>query len=158
MCIESVMPSNHLILSHCLLILPSIFPSIRVFSNESVLHIKVLGVSASASVLLMNIRVDFLIDWFDLLAVRGTLKSSPATQFKNISSSALSILYAPPLTSVQDYDFKPLFFSYLPIMLSISNFPNSLCFLFLCSLHFLNLEFSYLHHYLATSSCPHFFY
>ena len=61
MCIESVMPSNHFILSHRLLILPSIFPSIRVFSNESVLHITVLGVSDSASVLLMNIQ-----SWFPL--------------------------------------------------------------------------------------------
>ena len=61
--IESVMPSNHLILCHPFLLLPSIFPSIRVFSNESVLHIKwpKFGVSASASVLPMNIQ-----DWFPL--------------------------------------------------------------------------------------------
>ena len=58
MSLESVMPSNHLILCHPLLLLPSIFPSIRVFSNESVLHIggQSIGVSASASVLLMNIQ------------------------------------------------------------------------------------------------------
>ena len=66
------MPSSHLILFRPLLLLPSVFPSIRVFCNESVLHIssshgQSIGVSASASVLLMN--------WFDLLAVQGTLKS-----------------------------------------------------------------------------------
>ena len=63
MSIESVMPSNHLILSHLLLLLPSIFPSIKVFSNESVLHIRLpkYWSSASASVLPMNIQ-----DWFPL--------------------------------------------------------------------------------------------
>ena len=61
--IESVMPSNHLILCHPLLLLPSIFPGIKVFSNESVLCIRCqsIGVSASASVLPMNIQ-----DWFPL--------------------------------------------------------------------------------------------
>ena len=63
MSIESVMPSNHLILCHPLLLLPSIFPSITVFSNESVLRIRwpSIGVSASGSVLPMNIQ-----DWFSL--------------------------------------------------------------------------------------------
>ena len=63
MAIESVMPSNHLILCHPLLLLPSIFPSIRVFSNESTLHIRwpSIGVSASTSVLPMNIQ-----DWSPL--------------------------------------------------------------------------------------------
>ena len=82
MSIESVMLSNHLILCHSLLLLPSIFPSIRVFSNESALHIrlpkKVLMLQfQSAPVLPMNIfRVNFFrIDWFDLLEVQGTLKS-----------------------------------------------------------------------------------
>ena len=61
MSIESVMPSSHLILCHPLHLLPSIFPSIKIFSNESVLHIRWpnIGVSASASVLPMNIQ-----DWF----------------------------------------------------------------------------------------------
>ena len=75
---ESVMPSNHLIL--CLpLLLPSIFPSIRVFSNESVLHIrwpKYCSFSFSSS--LSNEYsglISFRIDWFDLLAIQGTLKS-----------------------------------------------------------------------------------
>ena len=76
---ESVMPSNHLILCHPLLLLPSIFPSIRVFSNESVLQIRWpkywsfsfrLSPSNEYSGL-----VSFRMDWFDLLAVRGTLKS-----------------------------------------------------------------------------------
>ena len=76
--IKSVMPSNHLILFHPPFLLPSIFPSIRVFSKESVLHSRwpSIGVSASASVLPMNIQlISFRIDWLDLLAVQGTLKS-----------------------------------------------------------------------------------
>ena len=78
MSIKSVMPSNHLILCHPLVLLPSIFPSIKVFSNESVLRIKwpSIGVSVSESVLAMNIQNSFpLVGWFDLLAVQGTLKS-----------------------------------------------------------------------------------
>jgi len=83
--IESVMLSNYLILSRLLLLLPSIFPSIRVFSNESALCIrwpKYCSFSLSISpfkghsVLAMNIpMISFRIDWFDLLAVQGTLKS-----------------------------------------------------------------------------------
>ena len=76
--IELVMPSNHLIFCRSLLLSPTIFLSIRVFSNESVLHIKwpTIGVSALASVLPMNIQNWFLrIDWLDLLAVQGTFKS-----------------------------------------------------------------------------------
>ena len=67
MSIELAMPSNHLILCHPLLLLPSIFPSIRVFSNESAKF----GVSASTSVLPMNTPglVSFRMDWLDLLAV-----------------------------------------------------------------------------------------
>ena len=78
MSIESVMPSNHLILHHCLL-LPSVFPSIRVFSNESVLCIrwpKYWSFSFSMSPSHEYSRlITFRIDWFDLLAVQGTLKS-----------------------------------------------------------------------------------
>ena len=69
MSIESVMPSNHLILCHPLLLLPSIFPSIRVFSNVSVLCI-----SISPSIEYSGL-ISFRIDWFDLIAVQGTLKS-----------------------------------------------------------------------------------
>ena len=107
MSIESVMPSNHLILSCSLLLRPSIFPSIRFFSNESVLHIKQpkywsfsfsLSPSNECSELF-----SFRIDWFDLLAVQGTLKESSLTpQFKSINSSMLSFLYGPTLTSIHD--------------------------------------------------------
>ena len=64
-----------------------------------------IGASASASVLPMNIQVfiSFRIDWFDLLDVQGTLKSSPAPQFESINSTALRLLYDPTLTSVYDY-------------------------------------------------------
>ena len=76
MSIESVTPSNHLILCRSLLLLPSICPSIRVFSNESVLYISCqrIGVSASASAL-PNGLISFRMYWFDLLAVQGTLNS-----------------------------------------------------------------------------------
>ena len=79
MSIESVMPSNHLILCHPLLLLPSIFPSIRVFSNESALHMRWPKYWSFS----FNIRpsndhpglISFRMDWLDLLAVQGTLKS-----------------------------------------------------------------------------------
>ena len=77
MSIELVMPSNRLILCHPLLLLPSIFPSIRVFSNESVLHIrwpKYWSFSISPSSEFSGL-ISFRIDWFDLPAVQGTLKS-----------------------------------------------------------------------------------
>ena len=82
-CMASVMPSNHLILCHPLL-LPSILPSIGVFSNGSALCIRwpSTGASASASVFSMNKYlglISFKIDWFDLLAVQGTLKSPSNT-------------------------------------------------------------------------------
>ena len=77
MSIESMMPSNHLILCRSLLLLPSIFPRIRVFSNESALHIRwpkywSFGISTSNE---YSGLISFRIDWFDLLAVQGTLKS-----------------------------------------------------------------------------------
>ena len=77
MSIESVMPSNHLILCRPLLLLPSIFPSIRVFTNESALHIRWPKYwSFSFSISLSNERlISFRMDWLDLLAVQGTLKS-----------------------------------------------------------------------------------
>ena len=77
--IESVMPSNHLILCSPLLLLPSIFPNIRVFSSESVLCIKwEKYLSFSFSISPSNVYsklISFMMDWLDLLAVRGTLKS-----------------------------------------------------------------------------------
>ena len=104
MSIESVMPSNHVILCHLLLLLPSVFPSIRIFSSESVPLIKwpkywSFSFSISPSNEYSGL-ISFRIDWFDLLAVQGTLKSSPASQFKNINSLVLSLLYGPTLTSV----------------------------------------------------------
>ena len=77
--IESVMPSNYLILCHLLLLLPSIFPSIRVFSNESALHIRWPKYwSFSFNISPSNEHpglISFRMDWLDLLAVQGTLKS-----------------------------------------------------------------------------------
>ena len=72
--IKSVMPSNHLILCHPLILLPSIFPRIRVFSNELSLHIRWSKFSISLSSEHSGLT-SFRIDWFDLLAVLGTLKS-----------------------------------------------------------------------------------
>ena len=79
MSIESVMPSNHLILCYPLLLLPSIFPSIRVFSSESVLHIRwpqywsfSFSISPSSE---YSTLISFRMDWLNLLAVQGTLKS-----------------------------------------------------------------------------------
>ena len=88
---------------HPLLLLPSIFPSIRVFSNESVLRRWPKCWSFSFSLSLSNEYsglISFRIDWLDLLAVQGTLKSSPTPQFKIINSSVLSFLYSPALTSI----------------------------------------------------------
>ena len=75
---ESVMPSNHLILSHPLLLLPSIFPSIRVFSNESTLHMRWPKYWSFSFSIITSKEIQgliFRIDWFDLLAVQETLKS-----------------------------------------------------------------------------------
>ena len=104
MSIESVVPFNCLILCHPLLCLPSTFPSIRVFSNESALHIRwqqfwsfTFSISALNEYLGL---ISFKIDWFDLLAVQGTLKSlSFSRNTESINSLALSLLYDPTLTS-----------------------------------------------------------
>ena len=109
MSIESVMPSNHLILCRPLLLLPSIFPSIRVFSNESTLCIRWPKYwSFSFSIISPSNEhpglISFRMDWLDLLAVQGTLKSLlQHHSSKSINSSALSFLYSPTLTSIQDY-------------------------------------------------------
>ena len=97
--IKSVMPSNHLILCHPLLLLPSIFPSIRGFSNELVLRIRSLkywnfSFSISSSNEYLGL-ISFRMDWFDLLAAQGTLKS-----FQHHSSKA-SILQRSALFMVQ---------------------------------------------------------
>ena len=102
MSVESVMPSN-LSSSHPLLLLPSVFPSIRVFSNESVLCIrrpKYWSFSISPSNEYSGL-ISFRIEWFDLLAVQGILKGL-LQRFKGVSSSTLSLL-CPALTSIHDY-------------------------------------------------------
>ena len=103
--IKLVMPSNHLILCRPLLLPPSVIPSIRVFSKESVLHIrwpKYWSFSISLSNEYSGL-ISFRIDWLDLLVVQGTQESSPTPQFKSINSSVLSFLYSPTLTSMYDY-------------------------------------------------------
>ena len=81
MSIESMMPSNHLFLCHPLPLLPSIFPSIRIFSNESVLPIRWLKYWSFSSNLSPSNEysglISFRMDWFDHVAVQGTLKSLP---------------------------------------------------------------------------------
>ena len=93
---ESVMPSNHLILCHLLLLLPSIFPSIRIFSNESALCIRWPKYwSFSFNISPSNEHpglISLRMDWLDLLAVQGTLEYSPTPHFKSINSSELSFL------------------------------------------------------------------
>ena len=108
MSIASVMPSNHLILCHPLL-LTSILPSIRVrvFSNESVLRIRWPKYwSFSFNISPPNEYsglISFRIDWLDLLAVQGTLQSLVQHHSsKSINSSVLSFLYSPTLTSIHD--------------------------------------------------------
>ena len=107
--IESVMPSNHLILCHPLLLLPSIFPSIRVFSNESALCIRWPKYwSFTFKISPTNEHpglISFRMDWLDLLAVQGTLKS-----LLQHHSSKASILWSSAfftvqlsLTSIHDY-------------------------------------------------------
>ena len=101
MSIESVMPSNHLILCHPLLLLPSIFPSIRVLSNESALRIRwpkywSFSFSTSPSNEYSGL-ISFKIDWFDLLEV-----FSSTTIWKH-QFLALNLLYWPTLTSIHDY-------------------------------------------------------
>ena len=110
MSIESVMPSNHLILCHLLLLLPSIFPRIRDFSNELVFCIRwpkywsfSFNISPSNE---YSGLISFRMDWLDLLVVQRTLKSllqhysSKASAFNSL---ALSFLYGPTLTSIYDY-------------------------------------------------------
>ena len=106
--IESVIPSNHFILCRPLLLLPSIFPSIRVFSNELALRIRWPKYwSSSFTISPSNEHpglISFRMDWLDLLAVQGTLKSLLLTpQFKSINSLVLSFLHSPTLTSIHDH-------------------------------------------------------
>ena len=109
---ESIMPSNHLIFCRPLPFLPSIFPIIRVFSNESALCIRwsSIGASASVSVLPMNIQDWFPLEWTGWISLQSKgLQGSPsqefslATHIESFSSSALCLLYGPTLTSIHDY-------------------------------------------------------
>ena len=101
------MPSSHLILCRPLLLLPPILPSIRVFSKKLTLCIRWPNYwSFSFNISPSNEHpglIFFRMDSLDLLAVRGTLKSSPTPQFKSINSLVLSFLYRPTLTSIHDY-------------------------------------------------------
>ena len=105
-----MMPPNHFILRCPLVFLPSIFPSIRVFSNKSVLHIRWpkywrFSFSISPSNEYSGL-IPFRIDRLDLLAVQGTLKSllqHHTSQFKSINSLVLSFLSSPTLTSIYDH-------------------------------------------------------
>ena len=109
MSIEPAMTSNHLTLCHPLLFLPSIFPSIRVFSNESALHIRWPKYwSFSFSISHSNEYSGLIscrIDWLDLLSVQGTLKS--LLQHHSLKVSILQcsafFIYGPALTSIHDY-------------------------------------------------------
>ena len=107
MSIVSVMPSNHLILCCTLLLPPSIFPSIRVFTNESALHIKWPKYwSFSFNISPSNEHpglISFKMNWLDVLAVQGTLKSLLQHHSSSMNSSSLSFLYAPTLTSIHDH-------------------------------------------------------
>ena len=108
MSIKLVTPSNHLVPCCALLLLPSIFPSIRVFANESALHIRwpkywSFSFSISPSNEYSGL-ISFKIDWFDLLAVQGTLKS--LLQHHSLKLSILqcsAFFYGPTLTSIHDY-------------------------------------------------------
>ena len=105
MSIKSVMPSNHLIICCPLLLPPSIFPSIRVFSNESALPIKWPKYwSFSFSISPSNEHsglISFMVG--SPCSPRDSQESSPTPQFKSINSLALSFLYSPILTSMHDY-------------------------------------------------------
>ena len=105
--IESVMLSNHLIPCCPLLLLPSIFSNIRVFSSESVLHTrwpKLLEPQLQHQSFQWIFRTDFLEDWLvgSPCSPRDSQESSPTPQFKIISSSVLSFLYSPTLTCIHD--------------------------------------------------------
>ena len=107
MSIKLVMPSSHLILCRPLLLLPPIPPSIRVFSNESTLHVRgqSIGVSALASVLPKNTQDWSPSGWIGWISLhpRDSQESSPMPQFKSIDSLALSFLHSPTLTSIHDH-------------------------------------------------------
>ena len=101
------MPSNHLILCHPFLLLHSIFPSIKVFSNESVLRItwpKYWSFSSKTSYSNEYSRLNsFMMGWLDLLQSKGLSRVFSNTTIQNINSLVLSFLYGSTLTSIHDY-------------------------------------------------------
>ena len=104
MSIESVMPSNHLVLCCPLLLPPSVFLSIRVFSSESVLPIRCpkywsfsFSISPASE---YSGLISFRIDWLDLLVVQGTQESSPMPQCESINSTVLSLLYTEEICDI----------------------------------------------------------
>ena len=101
MSIELVMPSNHLILCHPLLLPPSIFPTIRVFSNESVLHIRWPKYWTFSFSIRPSNEYSGLVG--SPCSPRDSQESSPIPQFKSINSSSLSFLDSPTLTSIYDH-------------------------------------------------------
>ena len=106
MSIELVMPSNHLILCPLLLLLPSIFPGITVFSNESVVRIrwpKYWSFSISPSSEYSGLRLPLGWTGWISLQSKGLSQESSTPQFKSISSSVLSFLYSPTVTSIHDH-------------------------------------------------------
>ena len=107
MFIKSVMPSNHLILCHPFLLPPSIFPSIRVFSHESVLPIRWPSYWSFSFSISPSNEYSGLMSFRMLVgspcSPRDSQESSPTPQFKSINSLALSFLYSPTLTSIHDY-------------------------------------------------------
>ena len=108
MSIKSVMPPSHLIFCRPLLLLHPIPPSIKIFSNESTLHIKwPKDWSFSFSISPSNEQsglISFRMDWLDLnCSLRDSQESSTTPQFKSINSLALSFLYSPTLTSIHDH-------------------------------------------------------
>ena len=116
-CPVSLMSSNHLFLCHPLLFLPSVFPSIRVFSSESALRIRWPKYWSFSIVFPMNIQGWFLLGLtgFIFFQSKGlTFKSSPVPQFESINSSALSLLYGPTLSSVHEITkYHPLNYFFL---------------------------------------------
>ena len=120
MSIESVIPSNHLILCHPLLLMPSVFPSIRVFSSESVLCMrwpKYWSFSLSISPSNEHPGLIFRMDWLYLLAVQGTLKS-----LLQYHSSKASILWRSAFFMVQLF----YFYIYIYMCICIYSFPGGL--------------------------------
>ena len=103
--LESVMSSNHLILCPPLLLLPSILPSVRVFSQNQFFASggQSIGVSASASVLPLSTQDYSPLGWTGWISLQSKGLSSPAPQFESINSLVLSLLYGPTLTSIRDY-------------------------------------------------------